>query len=295
MRIYNADELKKLYSPPSDSSGEQNGQVTIVGGSKLFHGAPILSLKVASKMVDMVFFASPEPGVGKVVERIKSKLMSFIWIPWEDIEAYIEKSDAILIGPGFMRFGSEKTPEEQRGHENHTEGQVTREITKNLLKKFPKKRWVIDGGSLQTMDEKWIPKNAILTPNTKEFEMLFKVKIKKLNIKTTDQNTKIVGKAAKKHGCTIVLKGPETIVCSPDESVVVKGGNAGLTKGGTGDILAGLAVSLYAKNDALLSAASASFIEKFTADEIYKERGIYYNADDLAERIPRYLHDLTAI
>ena len=60
VREFNKNDLKRLYKPASDSTGEDNGQVTIIGGSKLFHGAPILSLKVASRMVDMVFFASPE-------------------------------------------------------------------------------------------------------------------------------------------------------------------------------------------------------------------------------------------
>src|SRR3990167_11099539 len=107
MKIFNPSELKKLYKPKQDSSNEDNGSVTIIGGSKLFHGAPLLSLKVASRIVDMVFFASPEPSVGSVAGRIKSSLFSFIWIPWKDLGAYIEKSDAVLIGPGFMSFRGE--------------------------------------------------------------------------------------------------------------------------------------------------------------------------------------------
>ncbi|KKR63507.1 MAG: hypothetical protein UU03_C0003G0014 [Candidatus Woesebacteria bacterium GW2011_GWA1_40_45] len=113
---FNPKILKKLYKPYKDSSGEDNGQVTIIGGSSLFHGAPLLALKVASRIVDMVFFTSPEPSVGGVAEKIKSKLLSFIWIPWDEIENYIEKSDAILIGPGFLRFRSEKVPHGERHH-----------------------------------------------------------------------------------------------------------------------------------------------------------------------------------
>ena len=105
----NFDEkaLKSLYKPAQESKGEDNGQVTIIGGSSLFHGAPLLSLKVASRLVDMVFFATPEPSVGCVAELIKSKLYSFIWIPWKEVGAYVEKSDATLIGPGFMRYEKE--------------------------------------------------------------------------------------------------------------------------------------------------------------------------------------------
>jgi NAD(P)H-hydrate epimerase len=177
-----------IYKPKTNSSGEDNGQVTVIGGSSLFHGAPILSLKAASRLVDMVFFASPEESVGRVAEKIKSKLNSFIWVPWSDVNEYIEKSDACLIGPGMMR---EKK---------------TYEITEKLLRKYSDKKWLIDAGSLQMMKTDWIPENAILTPNKKEFEILFNVKCQISNIKSM----------SKKYKCIIVAKGPETIVCSPE-------------------------------------------------------------------------------
>jgi len=279
MREFDKKLLKNLYKPADNSSGEDNGQITIIGGSKLFHGAPLFSLKVASRIVDMVFFTSPDPSTGRVAERLKSKLLSFIWIPWEDIDKYVEKSDAVLIGPGFMRFGRERRPHFARASRGRQvsfdeTGSLTRSITEKLLKKFPDKKWVIDAGSLQTMDADWIPKNAILTPNRKEFGILFG------NIMPQD--------AAKKYYCVIVLKGIETIVCSPNQSVVVKGGNAGLTKGGTGDVQAGLTVALLAKNDPFLAASGAAYIIKAAADDLYKKVGTNYNADDLADAVPLF-------
>ena len=288
LKIFDKSDLSKLYRPGWDSGGEENGQVTIIGGSSLFHGAPLLALKTASRMVDMVFFSSPEKSVGHVAEMLKSKLLSFIWVPWEDISAYIEKSDAVLIGPGFMRFGSEKTPEKERRNTDQEEGELTKEITKNLLNKHPTKRWVIDAGSLQVMDAISIPEKSVLTPNLKEFEMLFKSRV---DIKV-EKRLEVVNRYAKEYDCTIVLKGPETIVASPDESIVVKGGNPGMTKGGTGDVLAGLTVALLSKNEPFLSAASASYIEKKTADELYKKVGVDFNAEDLADKIPETLQML---
>ena len=267
--VFDKSLLIKLYQPNRNSSGEDNGQVTIIGGSKLFHGATLLSLKVASRIVDMVFFGTPEKSVGQVAEQFKSKLFSFIWIPWEEIESYILKSDAILIGPGFMSFRSEK---------DRAVVEETKTITKRLLEKFPDKRWVIDSGSLQVMDTEWIPAGAILTPNKKEYDYLF-----------GGQKPEVV---AKKHNCIIVVKGADAKVCSPDECVEIKNGNAGLTKGGTGDVLAGLTVALLAKNEAFLSATAASFITKAAADELYRKVGSNYNSDDLAEKIPETLHKL---
>lgn len=280
--IFQKTELSKLFKPHQESNGEDNGQVTIIGGSSLFHGAPLYGLTIASRIVDMVFFSSPEKSVGMIAENLKSKLFSFIWAPWDEIESYIEKSDAILIGPGFMRYHSEKIPHEKRFEICDEACKLTKSITENLLSKFSNKKWVIDAGSLQTIDVKFIPQNAILTPNKKEFKTLF-------HFEYSIQNAR---EMAKKYKCIIVVKGPVTNIFYHDEIIEVHGGNPGLTKGGTGDVQAGLTVALLAKNDPVLAAASAAYIVKATADELQKTKGIYYNADDLANKIPEVLNDI---
>lgn len=279
MKSFDKSRLKNLFTPEEESEGEDNGQVTIIGGSELFHGAPLLSLKVASRVVDMVFFATPEKSVGKVAEKIKSQLFSFVWVPWEEVQEYIKKSDTALIGPGFMRFKSEKMPPEKRNHKYDEAARKSRDITKRLLEKFPDKRWVIDAGSLQVMEPEWIPEDAILTPNKKEYELLFE--------------SKSPSRVSAEYKCTIVLKGPVARVCSKGKCVEIENGNPGLTKGGTGDVLAGLTVSLLAKNDPFLAASSASFVVKSAADKLFEEVGVNYNADDLADRVPQALKELT--
>lgn len=263
--------LKKnqLYKPRADAEKGGNGQVTIIGGSELFHGAPLLSLKVASRIVDMVFFSSPEPSVGRVAENLKSKLFSFIWVPWGEVGEYIKKSDAILIGPGLMRYRKEG------GKQFDKEGKRSKEITEKFLSQFPNKQWVIDAGSLQVMDPKFIPKKAILTPNKKEYQMLFG--------ETEPEE------AAKKYQCIIIAKNKETKVCSPKESRIVEGREGSLTKGGVGDVLAGLAVALAAKNPLFLAACAASWLSQRAAGELYQKVGMVCNADDLAEKIPEVL------
>jgi len=266
---FDPQTLKQLYIPPEDSDGEDNGQVTIIGGSKLFHGAPIFSLKAASKIVDMVFFTSPEKSMHEIATYIKATVPGFIWVPWDEVEKYIEKSDAILMGNGFMRYSSEHSlPIDGEYDDVATQ---SREVTKKLLQQFPNKKWVIDAGSLQVMDPEWIPANAILTPNKKEYECLFK-----------DME---LSEAAKKYNCIIVRKGKISVVCSPDECVEIHGGNGGMTKGGTGDVMAGITVALLAKNEAFLAASAAAYIIKKTGDELKEKIGFWYSAEDLAENI----------
>ena len=229
----------------------------------------MLAVKAASRLVDMVFFGSPERELEKVAQ-----LNSFIWIPWEETEEYIKKSDAVLIGPGFMRFRSEGATDEEKMACDE-ECRKSKEITKGFLEKFSNKQWVVDGGSLQVMDVNWIPKNSILTPNKHEYEILF-------NSQFSISNLQII---SKKYKCVVVYKGPVSYVSDGEITYEVRGGNAGLTKGGTGDVLAGVIAGLAAKNPPLLAAAAGTFLVNETADKLFTENGYWYNADDVAEKL----------
>lgn len=145
------------------------------------------------------------------------------------------------------------------------------EITHDLLEKFPEKKWVIDGGSLQVMEAKWIVKNAVVTPNKKEYQMLF--------------GEEKPEEAAKKYKCVVVSKGPTAFVTDGETTYEIKGGNAGLTKGGTGDVLAGIIVGLLAKNPPLLAAAAGTYVIKKTAEMLYEKVGYNFNADDVSESV----------
>ena len=79
------------------------------------------------------------------------------------------------------------------------EGYKTKRITETFLRQFSQKQWVIDAGSLQVMDKKFIPKNAILTPNRKEFQMLFNLKFQISNFKTKSQILNLVKQKAEEY------------------------------------------------------------------------------------------------
>lgn len=270
---FDESELRRLWRPREDSSGEDNGQVVIIGGSELFTGAPLLSLVAASRIVDMVFLATPESDREAAEKTVLfSKLKSVIWVPRDDLEAYVEKADAVLIGPGMKRFHAEtdERPDEKRVFDGA--GTQTRMLTQYLLTKFPQKRWVVDGGSLQVIEAKWLPKGAIITPNAKEYELLFGSQFSALGAQ----------ESAKKYAIVISYKGPVSYVTDGEMTYEIRGGNAGLTKGGTGDVQAGLTVGLAAKNEPILAAATASWVVKKTAEELYERVGFHFNADDVA-------------
>jgi len=271
MREFDKKELKKLYLPPSDSHKGQNGKLLLISGSKLFHSSSLWALKIASKIVDMVFYSSVEENNQLVMEE-KKEFRDGIIVPRNKIENYIQEANCILIGPGLPRADGEES-----GDDN------TKKLTEDLFEKYPKKKWVIDGGSLQVINPEIIPQNSIITPHSREFKQLFGLEVSRESVE----------KMSQKYGIIIVTKGPTDFVCSPQKCVSVKGGNAGMTKGGTGDVLAGLIAALYCKNDdPFLVASIGSYINKKAGESLFEKAGYYFNSSDLVDEIPRTMKKL---
>lgn len=271
MQTVTLDDIKgKLYVPPPTSHKGQNGKLLIIAGSKLFHSASLWPLKVASRIVDMVYYSSV-PENNQIVLEAKKEFHDGIVIRRDQIDDYISEADCILIGPGL--------PREEGLQEGDDD---TKELTERLLKKYKHKRWVIDGGSLQVIAPSILPKNAIVTPHLGEFKKLFGV----------HGNEQTVSQMAEKFNVVILAKGEVDIISSAHACKTVEGGNSGMAKGGTGDVLAGLVAALYCKNDAFLSAIAGSFINKKAGEVLFDRVGYYFNASDLADEIPNVMKTL---
>ncbi len=268
MRSFDPQILQRLYIPPKDAHKPQSGTVMLIGGSQLFHAASLWALSVISKIVDMAFYASVESN-NEIVQKAKEEFRNGIVVPRGKIDDYIKDADVVLIGPGLPRKEGLEIGDDD-----------TKELTESLLKKYPEKKWVIDGGSLQIMNPELLfdlREVPILTPHLKEFKILFGI----------DATPDSALKMAKKYNCVIILKGEFDVVCSSDGGVKIEGGNSGMTKGGTGDVLAGLVAALYSKNDAFLAAQAGSYINKKAGESLFEKVGYYFNASDLADEIPR--------
>lgn len=284
---FNPQSLRSLPRPEITNNKTNNGNLTIIAGSDLFHGPALISLQIATRITGMVYFTSPDEHLHEFAYHLKSSLASFIWVPFTQINEYIQKSDAILIGPGLKRFDSEKNHPDKNNNPNlDAQGQQTKQLSEELLTTHQNKQWIIDAGSLQTINHRAIPPNAIITPNKREFSMLFNENIESLNL---EQRISIIQATAANHNCVIVSKGAPTITSSPTDTISIAGGPPGLSKGGNGDCLAALTASLACFCDPLTAGSSADYIVKQTAWQLYKQVGPYYSSDDLAHQIPTTL------
>lgn len=282
--LFDPQLVQTLYVPPADSHKGQNGRLLIIGGSSLFHAASLWSLKIASRVVDMVFYASV-PENNAIVQKAKEEFRDGIVVPREHIEDYVTEAECILIGPGMLRAEPEVVSSSQHSVtriEDITaisdEGVQTYHLTKYLLHKYPEKKWVVDAGALQMMEKEWLKqaKHIAITPHHQEFVRLFGQEGTEASVIATAQEYK----------CTILLKGQVDIVSNGEETYQIPGGNAGMTKGGTGDVLAGLIAALGCKNDLFLSTAAGSYINKQAAESLSQKVGLYFNASDLCDEIP---------
>lgn len=289
------DYTQMIVQPEGDSHKGQNGRVLVIGGSELFHAAPFWAASAAAHIVDLVHFASPAPENAELVRvRAKEQFWEGIVVSWEAVDRYILEDDCILIGPGMPRDEGLMPGE-----------QATGGIVDELLARYPDKRWVIDGGALQTVDLALIRPQMIVTPNARELEIVVgKIKgitskhsnektSQRANIQTREQERiQQVQEVARALGCTVLAKGAQDVVSDGETTEVVAGGDPGMTKGGTGDVLSGIVAGLYAKSPALAAAVVASRANKRIGELLATEVGPYYTATEMVARVGQALHEV---
>ncbi len=268
--------LQHVHVPSPDSHKGQNGKLLLIGGSNLFHAASRWCLDVASKFVDMVFYASV-PSNNELIQEAKKNFWNGMVIRREDVESYIAEADCIVIGPGMDR--SDAARDIPAAHTLSAEDWNTnaQKIINYLLTKYPHKKFVVDAGALQMVNAQFLNEHCILTPHHAEWQ-------------------RVLGEASpqeflQRTRATVVVKGKVDHVLTAEKDIVVEGGNAGMTKGGTGDILAGLIAALYCTNDAVTACVVGSWANKKAGDLLYNQTGPFFNASDLVNAIPKVLWD----
>ncbi|WP_343503821.1 NAD(P)H-hydrate dehydratase [Alloyangia pacifica] len=141
---------------------------------------------------------------------------------------------------------------------------------------------------------------VVLTPHDGEFARLFPDLAARLSAPAQHgpafSRVDAARAAAERAGCTLLLKGPDTVIAAPGGPASVHAAVYGraapwLATAGAGDVLAGLTCGLLARGAAPLQAAqTAAFVHVETA----RHFGPGLIAEDLAEALPSVLRDLGA-
>jgi len=253
------------------------GIVVVIGGSREYHGAPVLSAFGAlGTGVDIAYLFVPEEILTPVrcfspdfiVRGYSSE--NFTQKALEEGREIFERASAAVIGPGL---GAEKE---------------TLEAVIAFLEQWDKPV-VVDADALKAVAlEKEIlrGKRAIVTPHAGELKRLAGDKF--------ESRESAARETAQELGAVVLLKGNPDLIASPEGRFKFNNtGNPGMTVGGTGDVLAGVAAGLLAQGaEPFYAACAAAFINGFAGDRLFEEKGYFFLASELASELPLAIKDV---
>jgi len=263
-----------LPSRSARSKKGDNGTVLIVGGSKIYHGAPLLaSLAAYRSGVDLVYTAVPE----SIAVALRAYTPSIIVLPLPDarltkgsvnrLMGMLPKHvDAAAIGMGLSiaRFDALK------------------DLVIDLINKY-NTRIVLDASALVSDILKVVKgREVVLTPHAGEFKRLFGIDAGN----SIEERVKNVKEQASMYDVTILLKGWVDVISDGDSVFINNTHTPAMTVGGTGDILSGLTAGLLAKGLSTLNACIASvYINGLAGINAYNRFGLHIMPTDMIDEI----------
>lgn len=268
--------IRQLMPPRSSLSRKgDNGTVLIAGGSRFYHGAPVLASMAALRSgADLVYTAVPR----SIITAVRSFSPAMIALPLPDDKLTVgsanrlvammpKRADAAAIGMGMS---------------------LEPEALVALVKKMKdaKTKILLDASALipQVLEE-ISNTGTIVTPHAGEYRRLFGPDPGTAKVEMVAN----VRKTAKERGIIIVLKGWLNIISDGDQTAVVKRSTPAMTVGGTGDILSGLAAGLLARMQAFDAAIAGVYLNGVAGSLAFKRAGLHIIATDLIDNLPAAL------
>lgn len=279
-----SDELLKSVIRPrkKESHKGDNGIVGVVGGSRIFHGAPFFSSMAAFRTgADLVYLAAPK----LIVSSIRSLSPEIIVFPMADAKLtkgaasaflkWLPDIDSLVIGPGI-------------GRQSALDG-VKKIVVDVCLER--KVGILLDAEAQNTEVYSQVKgKRCITTPHPGEFRRVFGIDTGN----TLEEKISAVESKASEFGITIVLKGFETVISDGNTTYVNRSGSPAMTCGGIGDTLSGVAGALVAQCSGtdikpVELAAAASYIVGRAGEKATDLRGFHIVSTDIIDHIPNVL------
>ena len=268
--------LDRVPRKEATSTKYRSGSVLVVGGSPGLTGAPALAALAAFRAdAGYVTVAVPESALsvleGTLLEAVKRPLpedTSGRLLP-RAAEAVLEsagRAHAVVLGPGLGRSDG------------------TRDLARILLEELPVPV-VLDADGLWELEPFERSAATVMTPHSGELARLLEMDTEELDSRRLES----VRRAASRFGCTVLLKGADTIVASPREGVLVSAyGAPSLATAGTGDVLSGVIGAFLAKGMEPRIAAGAAAVAHGVASRLVSpQAGLM--ASDLLPAIRRAL------
>jgi NAD(P)H-hydrate epimerase len=268
--------LVKKFIPPRKFASRKgdNGKVMVLGGSYIYHGAPILSSIAALRCgTDLVYTCVPKINA-QATRAISPNLIVMPLVDAKLTRGAVHKLlgiipkdlDSATIGMGLAIQDIE----------------ALKLLVNSLLDRGV--RLSLDASALVSDILGVIKnKNVVVTPHAGEFKRLFG----QLPSDNKKERISLVEKHAKENSVTILLKGPTDIISDGCKTFLNVKNTPAMTVGGTGDVLSGLVAGMLSKNKNPIEAAtSAVFINGKAGVLAQRKYGLHMVATDLLEFIP---------
>lgn len=160
----------------------------------------------------------------------------------EDIEVLMQKKDAICFGCGMT---------DETFHPQWLEAAIS--LGKPL---------VIDAYAIDKVPHKGNLSHLFLTPHLGEFARMFGKTSKEIPPQLFDLINE-----TKQWGLNIVLKGPVSVISTPNRTVLVRTGHPGMAKAGMGDVFSGILAAMFArKYEGVEAVLNALWIHTYSAN-----------------------------
>ncbi|RLF14820.1 MAG: bifunctional ADP-dependent NAD(P)H-hydrate dehydratase/NAD(P)H-hydrate epimerase [Thermoprotei archaeon] len=271
--LYDVRKCFKTRDPLSKKG--DNGRVLIIGGSRLYSGAPALSGMAALRAgIDIAVITTPKSAAW-IIKTFSPALIvwplkSDEYLGLDDIEYIMsvkERFDCIILGPGLGL--NEETME------------AVREIVRTVDKPM-----VIDADGLKALKDNLDlirNKQVVITPHAGEFAIVTGINVSNMS---WNERMEIVKEIARKYNITILLKGKLDIISDGKKVRINCTGNASMTVGGTGDTLTGIIGAMLSRGINTFDAACAAAFINGLAGELASEKYTYITPLDLVQEIP---------
>ncbi len=279
-RTWEMDDLKRTFPGRGDHSHKgTHGKGLIAGGSRLMPGSVAMAARAALRSgAGLVAVATEEEAVPSISPFVQEA--TFVKREYGGQVPSLSDYDGVALGMGIGR----EEPEEK------LVGQFVRQCDSPLL--VDADGLYLLKGLLDELSAREAP--AVLTPHPGEFSHLTGVPIKEV-LQSPFSYTR---EFARRYGVYLILKGPSTIITSPDgEQRVDHSGNSGLAKGGSGDVLSGILLAMMMQNDNLMDALSnGCLIHGHTADLLVQDghSKVDLLASDVIEGLSRTFRALSS-
>jgi NAD(P)H-hydrate epimerase len=267
LQFENGPELWKLPEPDASGHKYDRGHCVVVSGPAHATGAARLAARGALRVgAGLVSVASPQDAVPINAAQLTA-IMVKPFVGASGLSALLndKRLNAVVIGPGC------------------SVGRETQDLVDACLASLS--GVVLDADALTSFSDKpqglflLLRQPAALTPHEGEFEKIFP------GLLSRSSNRVAAGReAAAIAHCTVLLKGPDTVIAAPNGRVIVNThAPATLATAGAGDVLAGMVGGLMAQGlDSYRAAAAATWLH----GEAAFKYGQGLISEDLPEMLP---------